>query len=528
MTEDGKMSAAAGPYKGMDRFEARQRIVEDLKALGLLEKITEHTNAVGLCERSKTIVEPRASTQWFCKMKPLAEPAIAAVERGEIQIVPDNRRQEYFNWMRNIRDWTLSRQLWWGHRIPAWYCGKCKEVIVAREEPAKCTKCGSTELKQDPDVLDTWFSSGLWPFSTLGWPEKTDDLKSFYPTSTLVTGFDILFFWVARMIMMGLKFMDDVPLRDVYIHALVRDEQGQKMSKSKRNVIDPLDVMEKYGTDAFRFTLAALAAMGRDIKLAEDRIAGYQAFVNKLWNASRFVMMNLSEDFNSQPSGKAALADGDLSLADRWIRSRLASTIAEARKAVENYRFNDFANVLYQFTWHEFCDWYIEMSKLQLNETIPGDSRRSQRLLVELLEQILLLLHPIIPFVTEEIWQVIGKGRKSIMLQAYPASEAAWLDPQAERRIEFLMEVIRAIRNLRTEMNCPPGKEVKVIFHGPEENLALLRSQEPYLRSLARVGTAEYLTSGDRPKGAATAVVGSTEVYLPLGEMINIDEEWAR
>ena len=533
-------------YNSRDRFEARKLIVAELKEKGYLEKVEAHRHAIGHCYRCQTVIEPYLTPQWFVDIKPLAEPAMRAVREGRIRIIPEGWSNSYFAWMENIKDWCISRQIWWGHQIPAWYCKKCEAAniietgagdyrltkdakpIVARRAPTECPRCGGKEWLQDPDVLDTWFSSGLWPFSTLGWPEKTDDLKSFYPTSTLVTGFDILFFWVARMIMMGLKFMDDVPFRDVYIHALVRDEQGQKMSKSKRNVIDPLDVMEKYGTDAFRFTLAALAAMGRDIKLAEDRIAGYQAFVNKLWNASRFVMMNLSEDFNSQPSGKAALADADLSLADRWIRSRLASTIAEARKAVENYRFNDFANVLYQFTWHEFCDWYIEMSKLQLNEAIPGDSRRSQRLLVEILEQILLLLHPIIPFVTEEIWQVIGKDRKSIMLQAYPASEAAWLDPEAERRIEFLMEVIRAIRNLRTEMNCPPGKEVKVIFHGSEEDLALLRSQEPYLRSLARVGEAEYLTSGDRPKGAATAVVGSTEVYLPLGEMINIDEEWAR
>jgi len=533
-------------YSGKDRFEARQQIVAELKEKGYLEKVEPHRHAIGHCYRCQTVIEPYLTPQWFVDIKPLAEPAIEAVREGRIRIVPEGWSNSYFAWMENIKDWTISRQIWWGHQIPAWYCKSCETAniieagggdyrlgkdakpIVARRAPTECPRCGGKEWLQDPDVLDTWFSSGLWPFSTLGWPEKTDDLRSFYPTSTLVTGFDILFFWVARMIMMGLKFMDAVPFRDVYIHALVRDEQGQKMSKSKRNVIDPLDVMEKYGTDAFRFTLAALAAMGRDIKLAEDRIAGYQAFVNKLWNASRFVMMNLSEDFNSQPSGKAALADADLSLADRWIRSRLASTIAEARKAVENYRFNDFANILYQFTWHEFCDWYIEMSKLQLNETIPGDSRRSQRLLVAVLEQILLLLHPIIPFVTEEIWHVIGKDRKSIMLQAYPASEAAWLDPEAERRIEFLMGVIRAIRNLRTEMNCPPGKEVKVIFHGPEEDLALLRSQEPYLRSLARVGAAEYLTSGDRPKGAATAVVGSTEVYLPLGEMINIDEEWAR
>src|ERR1043166_3054149 len=442
--EDAKIRAAAFAesgreppwverYKGKDRFEARKLVVEQLKEGGLLEKVEPYRLALGRCYRCQTPVEPYLTPQWFVKIKPLAEPAMEVVRDGRVRIIPEGWANSYFAWMENIKDWTISRQIWWGHQIPAWYCVACnsgeivetgqgdfmlsKEAkpIVAREQPDKCAVCGGGEFVRDPDVLDTWFSSGLWPFSTLGWPDQTEDLKRFYPTSVLVTGFDILFFWVARMIMMGLKVMGDVPFRDVYIHALVRDEEGQKMSKSKGNVIDPLEVMDKFGADAFRFTLAALAAMGRDVKLAEERIAGYQNFVNKLWNASRFVMMNLSEEFNSQPSGKAALADADLSLADRWSRSRLASTIAEARKAVENYRFNDFANILYQFTWHEFCDWYIEMSKLQLNEAIPGDSRRSQRLLVEILEQILLLLHPIIPFVTEEIWQVIGKDRKSIM-----------------------------------------------------------------------------------------------------------------
>ncbi|HTN69521.1 MAG TPA: valine--tRNA ligase, partial [Methylomirabilota bacterium] len=533
-------------YRGKDRFEARKQIVAELKEKGLLEKAEVHHHAIGYCYRCQTVIEPYLTPQWFVNIKPLAEPAMQVVRDGRIRIIPESWSNSYFAWMENIKDWCISRQIWWGHQIPAWYCKSCETAniiesgagdyrltkdakpIVARQVPTECSKCGGKELVQDPDVLDTWFSSGLWPFSTLGWPEKTEDLKSFYPTSTLVTGFDILFFWVARMIMMGLKFMGEVPFRDVYIHALVRDEQGQKMSKSKGNVIDPLDVMSEYGTDAFRFTLAAMAAMGRDIRLSEDRIAGYQNFVNKLWNAARFVLMNLAENAKSQISRQDVLLEPSLNLADRWIRSRLAWTIDQARKAIDSYQFNDYANVLYQFIWHEFCDWYIEMSKLSLNGTLGGDPKKSQQILVELLEQILLLLHPVMPFVTEEIWQVLGENRKSIMLQPYPHAQASRVDEGAEKEMEFLMGATRAIRNLRAEMNCPPGKEVKVIFHGPDEELSFLRTQEPYLRSLARVGTIEYLTSGDRPKGAATALVGATEVYLPLGEMINVEEERTR
>jgi valyl-tRNA synthetase len=319
-----------------------------------------------------------------------------------------------------------------------------------------------------------------------------------------------------------------VPFRDVYIHALVRDEEGQKMSKSKGNVIDPLDIMHEYGTDAFRFTLAAMAAMGRDIKLAEDRIAGYQNFVNKLWNAARFVLMNLGEGATVQEGDGRVLAGSDLNVVDRWIRSRLASSIDAARQAIDAYRFNDYANVLYQFTWHEFCDWYIEMSKLSLNGTVGENAKKSQRLLIELLEQILALLHPIMPFVTEEIWQVMGNNRPSLMLQPYPQSDPAWIDAETEKRMEFLMGIIRGVRNLRAETNCPPGKEVRIIFHGSERDLSFLREQEAYLRSLARVGSVQYLSSGERPKGAATAVIGATEVYLPLGDMINVEEEQAR
>jgi len=533
-------------YRGQDRFAARKLIVAELKEKGYLEKTEPYRNAVGRCYRCQTVVEPYLTPQWFVNIKPLAEPAMQVVRDGRIRIIPEGWSNSYFAWMENIKDWTISRQIWWGHQIPAWYCKSCdaaniieagggeyllgKEAhpIVARGAPGFCPKCGGKELVQDPDVLDTWFSSGLWPFSTLGWPEQTEDLKAFYPTSTLVTGFDILFFWVARMIMMGLKFMGDVPFRDVYIHALVRDEQGQKMSKSKGNVIDPLDIMNQYGTDAFRFTLAAMAAMGRDIRLAEERIAGYQNFVNKLWNAARFVQLNLAgADFKAVKMENRFEGE-KFNFADRWIRSRLATTIAEAREAIDGYRFNDYANVLYQFTWHEFCDWYIEMSKLALNGDDAEQARQSRILLRVLLEQILLLLHPIMPFVTEEIWQALGESRPSIMVQPYPRFDAAWADDAIEKQMEFLMGVVRAIRNLRSEMNCPPGKQVKAIFRGSEQELSLLRAQEPYLRSLARVGSAEYSSGDDRPEGVATAVVGTTEISLPLGDLVNLDEERAR
>lgn len=534
-------------YNGKDRFEARNLVVADLKEKGFLRKIEPHKVSMGHCYRCQTVVEPYLTPQWFVAIKPLAGPAIGAVRQGDIRIIPEGWSNSYFAWMENIKDWCVSRQIWWGHQIPAWYCRSCdreniveghtgeysltKEAqpIVSREPPQICPRCGAHDLVQDPDVLDTWFSSSLWPFSTLGWPENTDDLRSFYPTSTLVTAFDILFFWVARMIMMGLKFMADAPFHDVYIHALVRDEQGQKMSKSRGNVIDPLDIMAEYGTDAFRFTLAAMAAMGRDIKLAEERISGYQNFVNKLWNASRFVLMNLTQSEPPQHAlDQRALDSAELLLADRWIRSRLASTVREARAAIDGYRFNDYANVLYQFTWHEFCDWYIEMSKLSLNATGGDDPERSRRILVEVLEQILLLLHPIMPFVTEEIWQVLGDDRGTIMLQKYPAVKPNWIDAETERQMDYLMGVVRAIRNLRTELNCPPAKQIKVIFHGSEGDLAFLGAQMPYLRALARVGSADYLASGDRPKGAATAVVGSTEIYLPIDDLLDLDEERAR
>jgi valyl-tRNA synthetase len=533
-------------YRGKNPLEARRLIVAELEEKGFLADTEAHKLAIGRCYRCQTVVEPYLTPQWFVDIQPLAAPAIAAVRNGAIRIVPEGWSNSYFAWMENIKDWCISRQIWWGHQIPAWYCKRCERAnliegadgeylltqdakpIVSREAPKVCPACGGGELIQDPDVLDTWFSSGLWPFSTLGWPDQTGDLKTFYPTSALITGFDILFFWVARMIMMGLKFTGEAPFRDVYIHALVRDEQGQKMSKSKGNVIDPLDVMNEYGTDAFRFTLVAMAAMGRDIKLAQERIAGYQNFVNKLWNAARFVQLNLADSDRSSPSSLGALADADLNFADRWIRSRLASTVAEARRAVESYRFNDYANVIYQFTWHEFCDWYIEMSKLALSKSIGGDPDKTRKRLRELLEQILLMLHPVMPFVTEEIWQMFGERRSSIMIQSYPAVPASWIDAETDGRMDYLMGVVRAVRNLRAEMNCPPGKDVRAVFCGEDGDLAFLRAQQPYLRALARVATAQFAGRAARPRGAATAVVGTTEIYLPLDDLINLDEERSR
>jgi len=476
MTDDGKMNASAGAYAGMDRFEARKKIVEDLKALGLLEKITEHTNSIGLCERSKTIVEPRASTQWFCRMKPLAEPAIAAVERGEIQIIPDNRREEYFNWMRNIRDWTLSRQLWWGHRIPAWHCGGCKEIIVAREAPTKCTKCGSAKLEQDPDVLDTWFSSGLWPFSTLGWPAETADFKTYYPTSVLITGYEILFFWVARMIMLGLHFTGKIPFRTVYLHSIVRTPDGEKMSKSKGTGIDPIDVNRRYGTDAMRFTLAVTASVS-DVIWTEDRIQSSRNFVNKIWNAARFLFVNLDKFEESgakledlagpEVRAKAPYAsNGSIPLVDQWLYSRLAITIETVNEALKNYRFHEAAQSVYQFFWGDFCDWYIEWVKPELQSADRERATVAWKNLFAAFDAALRLLHPFMPFLTEELWHQLPQkaGAKSIALDHFPEAADRWKSQSALRDVEVLQEVVTALRTIRAELKVDAKKKVAADF----------------------------------------------------------------
>jgi valyl-tRNA synthetase len=452
---------------------ARKKIVEDLKTQGLLEKITDHVSAIGICERSKTIVEPRASTQWFCRMKPLAEPAILAVERGDILITPENRRQEYFNWMRNIRDWTLSRQLWWGHRIPAWYCGNCKEVIVAREVPAKCSKCGSSELKQDPDVLDTWFSSGLWPFSTLGWSEKTPDFQKYYPTSLLITGYDILFFWVARMAMLGIHFTGQVPFRAVYLHSLVRTASGEKMSKSKGTGLDPVALNDQYGTDAMRFCLASMAAPGTDIVLSDDRLLGARSFANKIWNAARFLFVNLDKYEEGGASIEALAAPevrarapyahpGNVPLADRWLFARIAVTVEIVNDALTNYRFHEGAQAVYQFFWGDFCDWYIEWVKPDLQNADHGRADVAWKNLFAGFDAALRLLHPFMPFLTEELWHQLPQkaGAKSIALDAYPEARAEWKDAGALAEFGLIQEVIQGLRTVRSEMKLDPKKKV--------------------------------------------------------------------
>ena len=525
MNPDGTMNSLASPtYEGLDRFECRKKLISNLKDSGVLIKIEDLNHSVGHCYRCRTVVEPYLSKQWFVKVKPLAEPAMKAVRDGSIKIVPKFWENTYFEWMENIRDWCISRQIWWGHQIPAWNCKACGEVVVARETPNSCSACSSTDLIQETDVLDTWFSSALWPFSTLGWPEKTDSLKRFYPTSVLCTGFDILFFWVARMIMMGLKFMGDVPFRDVYIHALIRDAEGQKMSKTKGNVIDPLEVMEQYGTDALRFTLAAFAAQGRDIKLAEDRIEGYRNFCNKLWNASRFVFMNL-EDYK----GSCALDErSKFSSADLWILSRLNRATKDVNEALEAFRFNDAALTVYKFIWNEYCDWYIELTKSKLVD--PGSQRvAAQNMLIHVLDSALKLLHPFMPFITEEIWQKLPQNEDSIMVSAFPEYREAQTNEAIEKEMAVIMEVITGIRNIRGEMNLNPGLKLNVLVK--TQNSAIqqtLQYHGEYVRELARVEQLETGPNIEKPKVSASSVLGEMDLIIPLEGKMDFQEELKR
>jgi valyl-tRNA synthetase len=527
------MTAEAGPYAGLDRYEARKRLVSDFERDGVLVRTEPHKLALGRCYRCQTPVEPYLSLQWFVKIAPLAEPAIAAVRDGRTRFVPAHWEKTYFSWMENIHDWCISRQLWWGHRIPAWYCDACGKTIVAREDPTACP-CGGT-LRQDPDVLDTWFSSGLWPFSTLGWPEQTPDLQRWYPTSVLVTGFDIIFFWVARMMMMGLKFMGDVPFREVYIHALVRDQHGQKMSKSKGNVVDPLVVMDTFGTDAFRFALVAFAAMGRDVKLAEDRIEGYRNFMNKLWNAARFVLMQL-EDRPAEPvqpvEELSREAYARLGIADQWILARLADTTATIDEALSQYRFNDAASRLYEFAWHEFCDWYIEMAKIAFaaGGEVADTTRRN---LVRVLECLMRMLHPFAPFISEEIWQALPRasGQTSIVTAPYPQARQPWADAAAgvEKRVGRVIGIVRAVRNIRAEMNLPPGRALDAALAVDDPAARRdLETDQPMLHTLARIGGLRYLAQGESLRGAATALVDGVQVFVPLAGLVDVEEEIRR
>ena len=553
-------------YVGMDRYEARKAIVADLEAQNLLEKVEDHRHMVPRGDRSGAVIEPFLTDQWYVKIEPLAKPAIEAVESGRIRFVPDNWKNTYFDWMRNIQDWCISRQIWWGHRIPAWY-DEAGNIYVGRSEEEVREQHGLADdypLRQDEDVLDTWFSSALWPFSTLGWPEQTERLKTFYPTNVLVTGFDIIFFWVARMIMMGLKFMGEVPFHEVYVHGLVRDAEGQKMSKSKGNVLDPLDVIDgidleslvakrtsgmmqphlakkieqqtrkqfpngipAYGTDALRFTFASQATTGRDIVLSLNRIEGYRNFCNKLWNASRYVLMNVE--------GEDCSASDALSAADRWIRSRLQQVAREVAESIEGYRFDHAAQALYEFTWNEYCDWYLELTKPVLNsQTASEEQKRAARhTLVTVLETLLRLLHPTMPFITEEIWQQVkgpaGVEGPTIMLQPWPEPDDSLVDEAAEREMRWVMDFILGIRRIKGEMNISPGKPVPVLLANvsPEDE-RLLAASRPYLDFLARTESVEILGPGQTPPEAATALVGEMEVLIPLAGLIDKEAELRR
>jgi valyl-tRNA synthetase len=521
--ETGKMNELAGPYKGLDRFECRRKILDDLEQEGLLEKTEPYHHAVGHCYRCKTMIEPLLSKQWFVKVAPLAEKAKAAVKEGRTRIVPSNWEGVYYEWMDNIKDWCVSRQIWWGHRIPAWYCQACGEIMVARETPRSCSRCESGELQQETDVLDTWFSSALWPFSTLGWPTETAALKTFYPTSVLVTGFDILFFWVARMMMMGLHFMGDVPFRDVYIHALVRDAEGKKMSKSKGNVIDPLEVIEQYGTDAFRFTLTALAAQGRDIKLSEERISGYRHFVNKIWNSARFALMNLEEI--GETEGKETVH----TLPERWILTRVGQVSTEMGEALGEYRFNDAASICYQFVWHEFCDWYLEMAKPNLYGDDETLKRSTANVVQEVLMAVLKLIHPFMPFVTEEIWERLPKTRGSIMMAEFPRASEFLSERKALEDMKLVMEVITGVRNIRGEMNIPPGKKVNIMIEMPSaRDVEVVLQNAVHIQNLAKVDVVQAETKVTKPDGSATAVFGRNQVHVLLKGMLDFEEERKR
>ena len=527
MNGNGTMTEEAGPYRDQDRFTCRKNVLNDLEDLGHLEQVKDHDMAIGHCYRCKTVVEPYLSKQWFVKIKPLAEEAIKAVRDGSVKIIPSGWENSYFDWMENIRDWCISRQIWWGHRIPVWYCRSCDEVIVSVDVPEKC-KCGSDNLKQDEDVLDTWFSSALWPFSTLGWPDNTDDLKTFYPTSVLITGFDILFFWVARMIMMGLKIMDKQPFDHVYIHALIRDTEGQKMSKSKGNVVDPLEMTGKFGTDAVRFTLAAYAAQGRDIKFDEKRVEGYRHFLNKIWNVARFISMNIEDATEIKPAKE--LPKDVLSLANRWILSRLSTVCSEIDTSLTEYRFNDSASILYQFIWHELCDWYIELIKPELYGEDKETKNAAISTLLHVYEVALALLHPFMPFITEEIWQTLPsqKDAESLCIRKYPIAEEGIKDIDAETKMGVVMDVVTGIRSIRGELNISPSLELNALIKTLDGSDDILNENIAYITKLARTGEIEIGRDIQAPKNAATAIKHSMEIFVPLEGVIDVDAEIAR
>lgn len=527
MDEAGVMNEHAGKFAGMDRFDARKAIVEQLEELGLLEKIEDHQLAVGHCERCKTIIEPYLSDQWFVKMRPLAEKAIEAVKNGKLRFTPNRWVGVYLHWMENIRDWCISRQLWWGHRIPAYTCGSCRHVMVASSMPDKCDKCGATQgITQDEDVLDTWFSSWLWPFSTMGWPEQTETLRKFYPTDTLVTGPDIIFFWVARMVMAGYYFLDECPFHDVYFTSIVRDMKGRKMSKSLGNSPDPLDIISKYGADALRFTVISLAPVGQDIRFAENKVEIGRNFANKLWNASRFVLMNLEGADAS--TANALPAPGKLSPVDGWIISRMNYTVEQVRSnlAEGNFRFNDALKCVYEFIWNDFCDWYIEMSKPALFGKEPERKPVVLQVLVKCLDTALRILHPFMPFVTEEIWQKLPGNSGFLMQSAFPECDPNYINVPLEQEIGEVMEAVRVIRNLRASANISPAKKLTIRVVKNDRLSPAFTNHSAMICSMA--GIQSFAIVDSKPSGHLVSLIGSTEVCLDLAGLIDVPVELAR
>ncbi len=534
MNPDGTMNENAGPYQGLTREECRIRLWEDMEKAGLTIKQEPYVHSVGHCQRCDTVIEPMISEQWFVKIKPLAEPALAAVKEGRIQIIPHRFEKVYFNWMENIRDWCISRQLWWGHRIPVWYCDDCGKVTVSEEEPKVCSHCGSPNIHQEEDVLDTWFSSGLWPFSTLGWPDETDDYRKYYPTSVLETGYDILFFWVARMIMMGIEMTGKEPFHTVYLHGLIRDEFGRKMSKSLKNALDPLDLIEEYGTDALRYTLVTGSTPGNDMKLSRKKLADGRNFANKIWNASRFVISNLTGQGVEAPGKDEILEPGDVpDLASKWILSRLHWTISEVTRLIEAYQFGEAGRLAHDFFWGEYCDWYLEMSKVSLYGEDEDAARSTRKVLAYVLERSLRLLHPFMPFVTETTWQILKKAVKNSdwnpALIVTPWPEAGEVDAGVNKDVGEVVELVRGIRNVRAEYQVEPSRRITAILKG-SDRVSVLEEMFPIIAFLSRLDSEKSVVSNDAqpPDRAVTVVSGEFVAYLPLSGMVDVEAERKR
>ncbi|TET52417.1 MAG: valine--tRNA ligase, partial [Actinomycetota bacterium] len=537
MDEDAVLNSNAGQYAGMDRFEARKKVLEDLKSGGYYLGRKDHSSSAGICSRCDTIVEPRVSMQWFVAMKKLAAPAIKTVREGRVKIIPHKWEKIYFEWMENIRDWCISRQLWWGHRIPVWYCGGCGEMIVSAGKPEKCSKCKSTSLLQDEDVLDTWFSSCLWPFATMGWPEKTRDLEYFFPTDVLITGHDIIFFWVARMIMMSLHFMDDVPFKKVFINPLVNDSTGQKMSKSKGNVVDPMVIIDKNGTDVLRFTLTSLTTPGKNLLLGDEKIEGTRNFANKIWNASKFVISAIGDFEQGKMDDKSGVSgiqhkdimEMDLNIWDRWIISCLNSTVGDVEKNLSRFNFSGASRSLYNFFWSEFCDWYLEASKVRLYNPSNGQDRGTcQFVLWYVLEKYLKLMHPFMPHITEKIWQAIPHQGESIMVGQYPGLDQSLIEKETGGAISAVFDIIGEVRKIRSELKINPGNKVNICLDIKDDDInKTVYENIEYIRSLARVDTIEFKSAGDQ-KGYIKTTTGNTDIYIYILNAVDIDLEIKR